>query len=135
MNMSIDTVRVFLHVLAASIWIGGQFVVGGAVPALRRSHPDSVGVLARAFGRLAWPAFAVVVVTGMWSLGSIDIGATDTGYQVALFAKVILAVVSGAAAAAHQNANGRLGRALGGAVASLSAVATLFLAVGLDAGM
>jgi len=135
MSWSNDTLRLFLHVLAAAIWVGGQFVVGGAVPSLRRSHPDAVAVLARTFGRVAWPAYAVLVVTGMWSLGSVDLGATDTGYQVALFAKVLLAVASGAAAAVHQTATRRLGRAVGGAVASLSAVAALLVAVGLDAGL
>jgi uncharacterized membrane protein len=30
-----DTVRLFLHVLAATVWVGGQLTLAALVPALR----------------------------------------------------------------------------------------------------
>ena len=34
--VSWDTIRLFLHVLAATIWVGGQLVLAVLVPVLRR---------------------------------------------------------------------------------------------------
>lgn len=131
---TIDTVRVSLHVLAASIWLGGQFVVGGVVSSLRGTHRDALPLVARAFGRLAWPAFAVLVLTGMWSLAVIDVTATSSGYQEAVFAKVLTAIAAGAAAAIHSYGSTRAAKALGGAAAALLSVVALVLGVLMSAG-
>lgn len=34
--VSWDTIRLFLHVLAATVWVGGQLTLAALVPALRR---------------------------------------------------------------------------------------------------
>ena len=51
--------RVILHVLAASIWVGGQFTLAGLVPTIRTLGDDAPKKVARAFGRLLWPAYAL----------------------------------------------------------------------------
>ena len=61
------TWRLALHILAATIWVGGQFALAGVVPSLRRVSPDATRAAARAFARVAWPAFFVLVVTGKGS--------------------------------------------------------------------
>ena len=38
--VDLETVRLFLHVLAATIWVGGQLVLAALVPALRRAGSD-----------------------------------------------------------------------------------------------
>lgn len=128
------TVRLFLHVLAAAVWVGGQIVLAGLVPAVRRSHPDATKVIAQAYGRVAWPAFAVVVVTGLWNLTEIPVTDTGTSYQVTLFLKITFAIVSGAAAAVHQFGRSKLALAAGGAVGFLAAVAAMYLGVLLRSG-
>ncbi len=35
--VSWDTVRLFLHVLAATVWVGGQLTLAALVPVLRQS--------------------------------------------------------------------------------------------------
>ena len=45
--------------------------------------------------------FAVVVVTGLWNLSEIPLDSTDTPYQITLFLKIALAIVSGAAVVAR----------------------------------
>ena len=60
---TIDTIRLTLHVLAAAIWVGGQIVMTGLVGPARGLGPDAPKTLARAFARLAWPAYAVLIVT------------------------------------------------------------------------
>ena len=66
------TIRLFLHVVAACIWVGGQFTLAGLVGPLRRQVPEATKVAARAFNRIAWPAFGVLVLTGIWNLAVLD---------------------------------------------------------------
>lgn len=123
------TIRLFLHVLAAAVWVGGQLTLAGLLPALRRLGPDATRAIARQFDRIAWPAFAVLIVTGMWNLAEIDVGSTSTSYQVTLVVKLLLVAVSGVGAAAHRASKRTLVLALGGAGAAVGALGALFLGV------
>lgn len=127
------TIRLTLHVLAATIWIGGQFTLAGLLPVLRTA--DGMPKLAaRAFNRIAWPAFAVLVLTGMWNLIEVNITDAPTEYQITVFVKIFVAVVAGAATAAHTMATSKLGLALGGAIGALASVAAVFLGILLHTG-
>jgi putative copper export protein len=97
-----DSIRLFLHVLGASIWVGGQLVLGGVVPVLRRdSSPDVVRAVARQFQRLAWPAYALLLATGVWNLVAIKVADQSGPYLATLIVKLALVAGSGIAAAAH----------------------------------
>lgn len=122
-------VRLFLHVLAACIWVGGQFALAGVVGTLRTEAPEAVKPVARAFARLAWPAFFVLVVTGLWNLVAVHIEDTDSAYQVTVMLKIVVAIASGAFAAIHTVARTKLWLALGGALGALMAVAAVFLGI------
>ena len=65
LSVSWDTIRLFLHVLAATIWVGGQLTLAALVPALRGTGGDVVRLAARRFNTVPWPAFAVLVLTGV----------------------------------------------------------------------
>ncbi len=121
---TVRTFSLFLHVLAVSVWVGGQIVVAGIVPSLRRTHPEATKVVAQAFGRVAWPAFAVIVVTGIWNM--MDVDNTDTAYTAQLFVKILLAVLSAAMAAVHQVGKSKAALAVGGALGLLFALAAMF---------
>ena len=129
-----DTVRLFLHVLAASVWVGGQVVLAGLVPSLRRAFPESTTVAARAFNRVAWPAFAVLVVTGIWNVLAVEMTSLDTDYQITAFVHILLAAATGVSAAVHIVGRSRLALALGGALGGLTAIAALFVGVLLHTG-
>ena len=134
LSPTIDTIRLFLHVLAASVWVGGQIVLAGLMPRLRRAFPESGKVIAQAFARVAWPAFAVVVVTGLWNLTEINVADTSTAYQITLFLKILLAIVSAAAGAVHQLGHSKAALAIGGALGLLTAVGAMFLGLLLTTG-
>jgi len=126
LSPTLDTWRLFVHVLAASVWVGGQIALAGVVPSIRRVSPESTKAVARAFARVAWPAFAVAVVTGLWNLAEIDVADTSTSYQITLFVKVTLAIASGAAALVHAVGRTRAALAMGGAVGLLAALGAMF---------
>ena len=129
-----DTFRLFIHVLAASIWVGGQIVLAGLVPALRRHAPDTTKVAARAFARVAWPAFALTFATGIWNLLAVDVGAATWDYQITVMVHVALAVVAGSAAALHALGRSTLALALGGAIGLVSSLGALFVGLVLRTG-
>jgi putative copper export protein len=122
-------VRLFLHIVAATVWVGGQFTLAGLVPTVRTLGEDAPKVVARAFNRIAWPAFAVLVLTGLWNLTEVDVGDRSTEYQVTLFVKLIVVAVSGVSAALHIRATSKVGLAVGGALSALSALGAVFLGV------
>lgn len=124
---SIDTVRVFLHLLAATVWVGGQLTLAGLVPTLRSSAPDAVRPVARRFAALAWPAYGVLVATGVWNLVEIDVADTSTAYQVTLFVKLAVVAASGVGAAVHAAGRSTVALAVGGSMAGFGAVVSLFL--------
>jgi len=126
---SLETVRLFLHVIAAAVWVGGQVVLGALVPTIRRVAPDALKAVARAYARVAWPAFGVLVVTGLWNLMAIDVTALDTAQQATVLVHVAIGLLSGMFAAVHSFGNSRAALAVGGALGLLSALGAMFVGV------
>ena len=126
--VDVESLRLFLHVLAATIWVGGQLTLGALVPVLRKADADIPRIAARQFGRVAWTAFAVLVATGFWNLAEYD-GTDRHGFAATISLKLVFVVLSGIAAVVHSNAKSRLWLALGGAGAALFALAALFLGI------
>src|SRR5438067_10709771 len=126
--VTVDSVRLFIHVLAAALWVGGQFTVGALLPVLRTAGADVPRNAARAFGRIAWVAFAVLVLTGIWNIAAAPSSETKThGYQATLGIKMGFVLVAGLAAWWHQRATSRFALGLGGALALIASLAALFL--------
>jgi putative copper export protein len=93
----------WIHVLAACIWIGGQITLGMIMPMLR-TVPDVMRDIARRFQNLAWGAFAILIVTGLINLHDAGISLTNlnaTPQSRTLSIKLIFVFISGAAAALH----------------------------------
>ena len=130
---TLDSLRSFLHILAVTVWVGGQIVLGGLVPRVRKSNPEALKTIANAFGRVAWPAFGVAVVTGMWAILDIDVSAMDSSYHVTLGVKIVVVMLAGFAAAAHASTKSKLVLALGGAIGLLASLGALYLGVLLGA--
>jgi hypothetical protein len=117
--IDVESLRLFLHVLAATIWVGGQITLGALVPVLRKAGADIPRLAARHFGRLA---------TGFWNLASYD-GKDRHGFAATISLKLVCVGLSGIAAVVHSSAKSRLLLALGGAGAALFALAALFLGI------
>ena len=129
--VSWDTIRLFLHVLAATVWVGGQLTLAALVPVLRRLGAEVPRAAARAFNLIAWPAFAVLLLTGVWNVIAVR-GQITGSYQVTLIVKLVVVAVSGVTAALHAragSAGSKRGLAVFGALTGVSALAALFLGV------
>jgi putative copper export protein len=122
------TIRLFLHVLAATVWVGGQLTLAGLVPKLRTVSADAPRIAARAFNRLAWPAFGVLVVTGVWNIVEIE-PSWNSEYGRTLVVKIVIVAVSGLTAFAHTRSRSRTGLAVFGALTAVSALGALFLGI------
>jgi uncharacterized membrane protein len=93
----------WIHIIAACVWIGGQITLGLLVPLLRADR-DLVTAAARRFGWLGWSAFVVLIVTGLINMHEIgvslsNLNANPTSRTLSL--KLTLVIISGLAAAVH----------------------------------
>ena len=120
------TIRLTLHVLAATVWVGGQIVMTGLVGPARGLGPDAPKTLARAFARLAWPAYVVLLVTGIWNVTAVGYAGMDAAWKAVLMAKIALA---GVGVLLHQRATTKRGLAVWGSVGGLASVAALVMGI------
>jgi putative copper export protein len=128
LSVNWDTIRLFVHVLAATIWVGGQITLAALVPLLRRAGADIPRAAARRFSLVAWPAFAVLVITGIWNVVAVRSQITGR-YEATLVVKLVAVAVSGVAALLHARARSPAGLAVFGALTGVSALAALFLGI------
>ena len=115
--------------LAATVWVGGQFTVAGLLPTIRTLGEDAPKAVARAFARLLWPAYAVLVVTGFWNIGALTVKDASSAWKAVLIVKIAVVVVAGVAVFLHQRCHEPSGLAVWGAVGALASVAALCLGV------
>lgn len=125
--VDVETVRLFLHVLGATVWVGGQVTLAALVPALRASGTDVPRAAANAFNRIAWPAFGLLVLTGIWNV--VAEGDKGPAYEHTLMLKYALVLASGVTAFVHARVASRSAMAVFGALTGITAVATLFVGI------
>jgi putative copper export protein len=126
---TLDSLRIFLHVLAVAVWVGGQIVLAGLVPAIRASAPEALPKVAQAFARVAWPAMIVIVFTGMWGLGSSSASDSDTAYMVTFAVKMVMVFIAVAATVVHSQGNSKAAKAIGGALGLLGSLLAAYAGI------
>jgi putative copper export protein len=125
----LDTLRLSLHVLAATVWVGGQIVMTGLVGPARTIGGDAPKVLARAFARMAWPAFLVLVATGIWNITAVHYSSQSSAWKAVLMAKILVVILAGVATGLHQRATTEGQLALWGSIGGTASVAALVMGV------
>ncbi len=126
---TIGGIRLILHVLAATIWVGGQFTVVGLLPTIRSFGDEAPKKVGQALARLLWPAYAVLVITGFWNISALTVKDATSAWKVVLVVKIVVVVVAGVAVLLHQRATTKRGTAIWGAVGALASVTALCLGV------
>ena len=127
--LTLDTVRLSLHVLAATVWVGGQLTLAGLVPGLRALGDDVPRTVARRFNRIAWPAYGVLLATGIWNLLELPVGDFDIEWQVTLMVKITVVALAGISAAVHAGTRSKTLLAVFGATGALTSIAAVVLGV------
>ncbi|HET9075703.1 MAG TPA: CopD family protein [Acidimicrobiales bacterium] len=124
-------IRLSLHVLAAALWVGGQFTLAGLVPVLRRADREVAPAAGRRFAQIAWPAYGVLLATGLWNIAATHPESRSAAWQAVLFAKIAVFLLSGLSAWMHQRSTRPRDLAIWGALSGISAPAALVLGVAL----
>lgn len=127
LNFDAYTIRVFLHVLGASVWVGGQIVLAALVPTVRQFGDENTKKVANAFNRVAWPFFALTVITGIWHVFAIDLSARSNSYQVGLMLKLLIVAISGVSAYVHTVSVRKSMIAFWGAIGAIGSLAAVFM--------
>ena len=105
-----DAFNPWIHIIAATIWVGPQvFLFVAAVPAVRTVEDVQVRarimrVLTTRFGYLAWGAMLVLVVTGIGNLFEHNLEVDvlfDLNYWTILEVKIALVIATVALTALH----------------------------------
>jgi putative copper export protein len=122
------TVRLFIHVTAATVWVGGQLTLAGLVPGLRQLSPDAPRAVAQRFNRIAWPAFGVLLATGIWNIVAVS-PVWDSDYGRTLSLKIVVVAIAGTTAFLHTRSRSPRGLAIFGGLSGLAALTALFLGV------
>lgn len=122
------TIRLFLHVLAATVWVGGQITLAALVPTLRQFGAELPRTVAQRFNQIAWPAFGVLILTGIWNIVA-EHDKNHGSWAAVLGIKMLVVVISGVTAGLHARASSKRATAVFGALTGLSALAALFLGI------
>jgi putative copper export protein len=122
-------VRLSLHVLAASVWFGGQIVVAGLLPTLRSMGEEAPRKVAQAFARLSWPAYWLLVLTGFWNYAAVHGSSQSSSWNAAFGAKMLCVVVAGVGAFLHTRAKTPRLRGIFAGVGTLATLLAMILGI------
>lgn len=126
-NFTLDDVRTILHLLGVIVWLGGQIMMLGLLPVLRKAGGDVPKEAAAAFARVAWPAFALIMFTGIWNVFAVDMAEASTGYNMAFGFKFLFVIASGAAAFVHARTTTPSVKGMTGGLGFLASLAALVI--------
>jgi len=126
---TLDSIRVFLHLMAVAVWIGGQIALAGIVPQVRRVSPDALKTIAQGFARIAWPAFLVIVFSGMWGLAAIDMTAESSSYMATFGIKMLLVGTAVIATLIHSNGTSKAAKGIGGAASLITSLLAAYAGI------
>ena len=130
-NWDIETLRVFLHILGAAVWVGGQVIVAALVPALRRIGPEATQAAAQQFARVAWPFFWLAVLSGLWNLLEVEFEDAANSYHITLTIKIVLVIATGVTAWLHTKATDRRRIAMMGSLSGVASIGAVLVGVAL----
>ena len=126
--LNLDTIRIFIHVLAVTVWVGGQIVMMAILPVLKEAGVDGLPAkVAQGFANVAFPALAVAIFSGIWNIISIDMANATMVWNIIFGIKFLLVILSGFGAVKHKNATDPKQKGLFGAIGFGAAILAMFL--------
>src|ERR1039458_10347192 len=101
----------------------------GLLPDVRALGGDAAVRVARAFARISWPAFLVLILTGFWNVSAVHTSSSTHAWNVVLGVKIAIVVLAGIAAWLHARAKTRPALAVWGSVAGTASIVAVVLGV------
>jgi putative copper export protein len=126
---TLNSLRTYLHILAVCVWLGGQVVLAGVVPKLRKTNPDALSNIAKGYASIAWPAMILIVFTGAWGLAAVDVADKPTEYMITLGIKMLLIASAVIATLIHSYGTSKLAKGLGGAIGLFATLTAAYCGV------
>ena len=126
---TLNSIRTYLHILAVCVWLGGQVVLAGVVPKLRKTNPEALTNIAKGYASIAWPAMVVIVFTGAWGLGAVNVADESTEYMVTLGIKMMLVAGAVIATLIHSFGTSKMAKGLGGAIGLFATLTAAYCGV------
>jgi putative copper export protein len=122
-------VRLSLHILAACVWLGGQIVVAGLLPTIRSLGEEAPRKVAQAFGRLSWPAFWLLILTGFWNYAAVHGSSQSSSWNAAFGAKMVMVVAAGVGIFLHTRAKTPKARGIYAGIGTLATLIAMVLGI------
>ncbi|MEE8376042.1 MAG: hypothetical protein V3S26_06970 [Acidimicrobiia bacterium] len=112
----------YIHLLSATVWVGGLVVLGGLVPAVRKTTDDRsvIRAMAKRFGVMSWTALGLLVLTGTLMV-------FDRVWTGTLIAKIGLVMASALLAVWHTMAAREQSPAVRGAIQGVILILALVI--------
>lgn len=127
-NFNLDTIRIFLHVLAVTVWVGGQIVMMAIMPVLKEANIEGLPAkVAQGFQNIAWPAMAVAIFTGVWNILALNSVEKSFGWSMTFGIKFLFVIASGAGALMHAKTDDPKKKGLFGAIGFVTAIIAMVL--------
>lgn len=89
------TLRIFVHVVAATVWVGAMVASAWLEPRVRRSGSEELWVVADGVRGAAWVAYLVLWATGIANLVAVGAATESSRYGASVVAKLGLVAASG----------------------------------------
>jgi len=124
-----SVIRLSLHVLAACVWLGGQIVLAGLLPTLRGLGEDAPRRVAAAFGRLSWPAYWLLVLTGFWNYAAVHGQSASSSWNTVFALKMLCVVLAGVGSFLHTKATSARARGIFAGVGTLATMLALIMGI------
>jgi len=100
------------------------------VVTLRGISHDAPGKVAKAFARFTWPAFGLLIVTGVWSVAAVGSGASSN-WNAVFGIKMFCVIIAGLGAFLHTKAASPKAKGVFAGVGMLGTIAAMVLGVAL----
>jgi len=112
----------YIHLLSATVWVGGLVVLAGLVPAVRKTTDDRsvIQAIAKRFGVMSWTALGLLVLTGTSMV-------FDRVWTGTLIAKIGLVMLSALLAVWHTMAAREQSPAVRGAIQGVILILALVI--------
>jgi putative copper resistance protein D len=107
----VDSLIIWLHLICASIWVGGSIFLGIVLSPMLKTITETVEErvalmikIGRQFNKIAMPSFGILILTGLYNSRSFvgePSALLETKYGIILLIKIILVIATLTTYAVH----------------------------------